>query len=180
VFLELREIGVYYLIIWLYFWTIRHGLVDEIGQAHLSSPIGTGVRVQSLARTNVICTGGTWRQGKPRGFHDCWYLSQDSQVYKMGQALQITNIWPLRERKSPPLGCNSNVLSQKAKHRVPSLEGTNPQVPLLHVWRFLQVWYPHILQRQFLYECQDFAKDLRIMPRCNVCEKGFVITSCLP
>jgi len=87
------------MIIWLYFWTVRHGLVGEIGQAHLSLPVGSGVRVQSLARTNVICTGGTLNPGKPRGFHDPWSFSQDTQVDKMGKPFQIRNTWPLRGKE---------------------------------------------------------------------------------
>jgi len=52
---------------------------------------------------------------------------------------------------------------------VPSSQGTHPLVTLLHVRWFVQVCYPPILQREHLYECQDFANNFRNMLRCNMC-----------
>jgi len=100
---------------------------------------------------------------------------------KMGKPFQIRITWPLRGKEKVLLrGATQKSFLGRQKPRVSSREGSLPPVPLLHVRRFRQVWYPRILQREFLYERQDFANNFRNVPRCNVCEKIFVITSSLP
>ena len=160
---------------------MRHGLVGEIGQAHLSSPVGSGVRVQSLARTNVICTGGTLGPGKPRGFHDPWSFSQDTQVDKMGKRFQIRNTWPLRGKEKVLL----RGATQKSflwRQKTPgSFLGRYPSTSLLTPCSTVPagVVSPHSAARIFVRAprlCQEFPN----VPRSNVCEKFFVIPSCLP
>jgi len=138
-----------------------------MGQAHPSLHVGSGVRVQSLARTNVICTGGTLSPGEPRGFHDPWSLSQDTQVDKMGKPFQIRNTWPLRGKEKVLL-LGATLKAFLGRQKTPGFflgryRYTSPLTPCSMA--LAGVVSPHSVARNFVRAprlCQEFPKHAKV------------------
>ena len=97
--------------------------------------------------------------GKAQGVSDPWSFSQDTHFYKMGKPFQIRNIRPLRGKEKVLLwGATLKSFLRRQTPLVSFREGTCPPVSLLHVWQFLQAWYPRILQREFCTSAKTFPR----------------------